>query len=41
MLDNHLLLFMALYRASHFLQDGAPCHTSKKVKDFLRTRTWR
>jgi transposase len=37
-LDNHLLPFMALHRASHFLQDGAPCHTSKKVKDFLKEK---
>jgi hypothetical protein len=33
-LNNHLLPFMALHRATHFLQDGAPCHTSKKVKGF-------
>jgi transposase len=37
-LDNHLLPIMALHRASHFLQDGAPCHTSKKVKDFLKEK---
>jgi hypothetical protein len=37
-LKNHLLPFMGIYRASHFLQDGAPCHTSKMVKDFLKEK---
>jgi transposase len=37
-LENHLLPFMEIHRASHFLQDGAPCHTSKKVKDFLKEK---
>jgi transposase len=36
MLDNHLLPFMVLHRATHFLYYGAPFHTSKKVKDFLK-----
>ncbi len=31
--ENHLVSFMALHRTTHFLQDGAPCHTFKKVKD--------
>jgi hypothetical protein len=34
-LENHLLPFMEIHRVSHFLQDGAPCHTTKKVKEFL------
>jgi transposase len=35
-LENHLLPFMDSHHATHFLQDGAPCHTSKKVKDYLK-----
>jgi transposase len=38
MLDNQLQPFMALHRPIHFLQDGAPCHTSKKVKEFLKDK---
>jgi hypothetical protein len=37
-LENHLLPFMEIHRVSHVLQDGAPCHTSKKVKDFLKEK---
>jgi hypothetical protein len=37
-LENHLLPFMEIHRVSHFLQDGAPCHTSKKVKEFLKEK---
>jgi transposase len=32
-LEDHLLPFMEMHRCSHFLQDGAPCHASKRIKD--------
>jgi hypothetical protein len=31
---NHLLPFMEIHSSTHFLQDGAPCHTTKK-RSFL------
>jgi len=34
-LEEHLLPAMERLQATHFLQDGAPCHKSKKVKDLL------
>jgi transposase len=34
-LKNHLLPFMVIQKATHFLQDGAPCHKSKKITEFL------
>ena len=34
-LEEHLLPAMERHQATHFLQDGAPCHKSKKVKDLL------
>jgi hypothetical protein len=34
-LEYHLLLFMAIDRCTHFLQDGALCHSSKRVKNYL------
>ncbi len=37
-LEHHLLPFMTIHGATHFLQDGAPCHTSKKVKEFLQAK---
>jgi transposase len=37
-LEHHLLPFMPIHGATHFLQDGAPCHTSKKVKEFLQAK---
>ncbi len=38
MLDNHLLPFMPLHCTTQFLQDGAPCYASKKVKEFLKDK---
>jgi hypothetical protein len=38
MLDETLFRFMDLHGATHFLQDRAPCHTSKKVMAFLREK---
>lgn len=38
MLDEKLFQFMDLHGATHFLQDGAPCHTSKKVMGFLKEK---
>ncbi len=35
LLQDHLLLFMEIHGCSHFLQDGAPCHASKRIKAFL------
>ncbi len=37
MLDDKLFPFMEMHGATHFLQDGAPCHTSK-VMAFLREK---
>jgi transposase len=37
-LGNHLLPFMVSHSATHFLQDGTPCHTSKKVKNYLEDK---
>jgi transposase len=34
-LEDHLLPFMAIHRCTHFLQDGAPCHASKRIKQYL------
>jgi hypothetical protein len=40
MLKDKLLFWMRHHRAEHFFQDGASCHTSKKVVAFLkRTRS--
>jgi hypothetical protein len=39
-LENHLLPFMAMHRSTHFLQDGAPCHASKRIKDFLKAQSF-
>jgi hypothetical protein len=35
-LKNYLLPFMKKHKAIFFLQDGAPCHTSKLVKNYLK-----
>jgi hypothetical protein len=34
-LMNHLIPFMAIHGTTYFLQDGAPCYTSKGIKDYL------
>jgi hypothetical protein len=34
-LEDHLLPFMQIHQCTHFLQDGAPCHASKKTMAFL------
>ena len=34
-LESHLLPFMAIRNTTVFMQDGAPCHQSKKVKEWL------
>ncbi len=31
---------MAMHRSTHFLQDGAPCHASKRIKEFLKTQSF-
>jgi hypothetical protein len=38
MLEDKLIFWMEHHGASHFLQDGAPCHTSKKVMAFLKEK---
>jgi transposase len=38
MLDEKLFPFMQIHGATRFLQDGVPCHTSKKVMAFLREK---
>jgi hypothetical protein len=38
LLDEKLELFMGLHSATHFLQDGAPCHRSKIVKEWFEER---
>jgi hypothetical protein len=35
-LKKHLLPSMKKHKATFFLQDGAPCHTSKLVKNYLK-----
>jgi hypothetical protein len=35
-LENHLLPFMRIHGAKFFLQEGAPCHTSKLVMKRLK-----
>ncbi len=37
-LDEKLFCFTDLHGATHFLQDRASCHTSKKVMGFLREK---
>ncbi len=37
-LKDHLIPFMDSQGSTHFLQDGAPCHKSKKVMDFLKDK---
>ncbi len=37
-LDEKLELFMHQHGATHFLQDGAPCHRSRIVSDWFRER---
>jgi arsenate reductase-like glutaredoxin family protein len=34
-LNDHLLTFFHIHKCQYFLQDGAPCHTSKKTKKWL------
>ena len=35
-LEDHLLPFMTTFRATHFLQDGAPCHKTKVITSLLK-----
>jgi transposase len=37
-LEDHLLPFMEVHWCSHFLQDGAPYHASKRIKEFLKDK---
>ena len=39
-LEDHLLQFMDIHGCTHFLQDGAPCHASKRIKTFLATQNF-
>ena len=40
-LNEHLLGFMERHQCTHFLHDGAPCHRSRLVKEFLREKNVR
>jgi hypothetical protein len=40
MLKDKLLFFMHHHHATHFLQDGASCHTNEKVMAFLRQQSF-
>jgi hypothetical protein len=33
--EDHLIPFMSMQRATHFLHDGAPCRASKRIKEYL------
>jgi hypothetical protein len=35
------LSFLEIHRCSHFLQDGAPCHASKRIKAFLADKSFK
>jgi arsenate reductase-like glutaredoxin family protein len=37
-LEDHLFPFIESHGSKYFLQDGAPCHTSKKVMAFLKEK---
>jgi hypothetical protein len=37
-LKDHLFPFMDINGSKFFLQDGAPCHTSKRVMAFLKEK---
>jgi transposase len=39
MLKDKLPPFMGIHKASRFLQDGAPCHKTKKVMDWFKDQT--
>jgi hypothetical protein len=38
LLKYHPMPFMAILCSKNFLQGGAPCHSSKQIKDFLRDK---
>jgi hypothetical protein len=38
--EDHLLPFMAMHCSTQFLQDGTPCHASKRIRDFLSTQSF-
>jgi transposase len=40
MLKDKLLFWMRPHHATHFLQDGAPCHTSKKVMAYIKQQSF-
>ncbi len=39
-LKDHLIPFKSFQHSTHFLQDGAPCHASKHIKNFLADKTF-
>ena len=39
-LEDHLLQFMDVHGCTHFRQDRAPCHASKRIKTFLATQNF-
>jgi transposase len=36
--EDQLLPFIVMHRSTHFLQDGTPFHTSKRIEDFLKDK---
>jgi transposase len=34
-LEDHLIPFMSIHRATHFLHNGTSCHASKRIKEYL------
>jgi hypothetical protein len=39
-LENYLLLITEIPGTTHFLQERAPCHTSKTIKEFLGSQAF-
>jgi transposase len=39
-LEDHLIPFMQIHGTTRFLQDGAPCHASKRIKKFLADKAF-
>ena len=37
-LEEHMLDLFHIYRCKVFMQDNAPCHKSKKVKNYLQQK---
>jgi hypothetical protein len=40
LLEDHFLPFIASYRYTHFLQNGAPCQASNWIKNFFSNKSF-